>query len=277
MKRYISAILATLMTVMILIMPPMRMALSMAVMGVYSALNSYDSLLADEDINIDMPGGLATKETDWYPFVMTFNADEGFSSFLEKPSARLTIMYNFPTFSSLNGCSRLFDSSSPYYSSFYGAYTVKTGDDEPFGFIDNGGDLKLDLKSTAVVPKYDFQKLVLNEFGLDANNEVFEWEVVDFIDNVEYAGEEGFSRADAKLKVNGCAHKPQGFTQSYLQYGIPSFKADKPLEAVDMYGRVYGKYLSEKQVSVFFYILCADKEALEKCDEQILSKSRLIY
>ncbi len=277
MKRLTRAAIIVAVVVVILIMPPMRMFESMTVMSIYSAMNDSKSLLKDENITIHMPGGWATKAADWYPLVMTFHADDGFSNFIGKPNTRLTIMYNFPTFSPLNGCSNLFDENSPYYSSFYGAYAVKNDDGRAYGFVKEGEQLKLDLDSTALVPKYDFQRLVLSDFGLDDENAVFEWEVTEAQDDVNYAGMRGFSRADATLKVNGCAHNAQRFVQSYLQYGVPSFQTDEPLSLVSMYGRVYGKYFEEKGISIFFYIITADKAVLEDCDEEILSKSTITF
>lgn len=277
MKKLAKAAIIILIAAVILILPPMRMFESMAAMSVYSAMNYSESLLKEENIQINMPGGWSTGQADWYPLVMTFNADGGFSNFIEKPNTRLTIMYNFPTFSPLKGCSNLFDDSSPYYSSFYGAYAVKTDEEGPYGFIEEQGELKLDLSSTSLVPKYDFQRLVLSDFGLTEEEAVFEWEIVDLEEGVSYAGFDGFSRADAVLEVNGCAHNPQGFVQSYIQYGIPSFETDEPLSPVKMYGRVYGKYFENKDVSIFFYIITADEEVLESCDEQILSKSRITF
>ena len=65
--------------------------------------------------------------------------------------------------------------------------------------------------------------------------------------------------------------------QSYLQYGVQSFQTDEPLSPISMYGRVYGKYFEEKGVSIFFYIITADKAVLEDCDEEILSKSTITF
>lgn len=59
--------------------------------------------------DIHIPGGLATWKTDWYPFVMTFVDNKGFQSYMGNKNLSLTILYNFPAFSLLNGCSRLFD------------------------------------------------------------------------------------------------------------------------------------------------------------------------
>ena len=258
--------------------PAANVFYSMAVMSVYSRLCERESLLAAEDIDLTIPGGLTTLRPDWYPFVMTFAADEGFRRFTGDDSLSLTILYNFPAFSPSKGCSRLYDTASPYYNSFYGAYLVKDTDGTPYGFTRNDdGTLFPDAAKVAQVPKYDFWKLVLSEFGLTNKNAVFDWTVTDISEPLPYAGEEGFYRVDATLTVNGASHRYNGFTPSYLQYGEPNFSVTEPLAPIPMYGRLYGTYLEEKQVSLFFYIVAADKDVLEECDKEILAKSTLDY
>ena len=274
--RLLRAIAITAAAVLLLLCPFMRLFESMAVMGVYSVINVKDSLIAKEDINISIPGGFSTSERDWYPFVMTFNADAGFSRFVSRPGTQLTIMYNFPQFDLLKGCSELYDEDSPLYSSFYGAYAVKTADGVPFGFKEVGGEYVLDESSTALVPEFDYHNLVLRDFGLNADNAVFDWKITDN-ENCEYLGMDGWTRIDADLTVNGCAHKYDGFVQSYLQYGVPAYECEKPLAPVDMKGRVYAKYFAEKDVSIFMYVLTKDAGELERTDEQILSKSAISF
>lgn len=251
---------------------------SMAVMSIYSEMNENESLLEREDIDLSIPGGLTTLASDWYPFVMTFTADSGFRWFTGDSSLDLTILYNFPAFDPLTGCSRLYDTESPYYNSFYGAYLVKDRDGAPYGFVKKeDGTLYPDAASVAAVPHYDFHELVLSEFGLTSKNAVFDWNITDISEPLSYAGEEGFYRIDATLTVNGSSHIYHGFTQSYLQYGKPNFPAPEPLAPVPMHGRLYGKYLKDKGVSLFFYIVATDQKVLEDCDRKILSKSKLDY
>lgn len=261
-----------------LLSPAANVFYSMAVMSVYSKMNEADSLMATEGITLSIPGGLATLRSDWYPFVMTFCADNGFRHFTGDSSLSLTILYNFPAFSPLKGCSRLYDTNSPYYNSFYGAYLVKDADGDPYGFTKNAdGTLFPDTEAAAKVPMYDFWELVLSEFGLTSSNAVFNWNVTGLIGGQAYAGQNDFFRIDASLTVNGVSHKENGFTQSYLQYGRPDFPVKEALAPVSMYGRLYAKYLEEKQVSLFFYIVAADKEVLEECDQKLLSQSKLSY
>lgn len=276
-KRYLTGRIFALLLLFCL-SPISRVFYSMAIMSVYSKMNEKTSLLESEEIHLSVPGGLSTLRSDWYPFVMTFEADNGFRRFTGDSSLSLTILYNFPAFSAAKGCSRLYDTASPYYNSFYGAYLVKDADNGTYGFTKGaGGTLYPDAAAVAEVPKYDFWQLVLSEFGLTNKNAVFNWDITDISEPLPYAGEEGFYRMDATLTVNGSSHEYSGFTPSYLQYGKPNFPVTDALAPVPMYGRLYGKYLEEKQVSLFFYIVATDKDVLEECDKDILSKSVLDY
>lgn len=276
-KRHIATHLAALF-VLFCLSPAANVFYSMAVMGIYSKINEADSLMKTENINLFIPGGLTTLRSDWYPFVMTFTADDGFRRFTRDSSLSLTILYNFPAFSPLKGCSRLYDTASPYYNSFYGAYIVKDTDGTPYGFTKKSdGPLYPDAAAVAEVPKYDFWRLVLSEFGLTGGNAVFDWNITDISEPLSYIGEDGFYRIDATLTVNGSSHPYNGFTRSYLQYGKPNFPVTEALAPVPMYGRLYGTYLEEKQVSIFFYIVATDKKVLEECDRELLSQSILEY
>lgn len=276
-KRYLAGRILALLLLFCL-SPLSRVFYSMAVMSVYSEMNVKTSLLTSENIELSIPGGLSTLRSDWYPFVMTFEANSGFRRFTGDSSLALTILYNFPAFSPLKGCSRLYDTDSPYYNSFYGAYLVKDTDGGIYGFTrQTDGSLYPDTTAVAEVPKYDFWQLVLSEFGLTRADAVFDWSITEISGPVSYAGEDGFYRMDALLTVNGSSHEYDGFTQSYLQYGKPDFPVTDALAPVQMYGRLYGKYLEGKQVSLFFYIVAADKEVLEECDKEILSESTFTY
>lgn len=250
---------------------------SLGVMQIYSRQNEKESLLATEEIRLEIPGGLTTLRSDWYPFVMNFCDGGGFRSFTGNSRLSLTILYNFAAFSPWHGCSRLYDCSSPYYNSFYGAYLVKDSDNIPYGFRLQEGNLTPVLEEIAAIPQYDFFYLVLSEFGVTRENQVFQWNVTEIEQGLSYANHSNFVRMDALVTVNGSAHSYLGFTPSYLQYGTPGYKTEEPLAPVTMYGRLYGTYLEEKHVSLFFYIVTADLDVLEQCDRTILSKSTLVY
>ena len=260
-----------------IISPLSDFALSLAVMSVYSAQCAKEGIPAKTGIDLYIPGGGLGQTDGWYPQMLTFVPGKAFGRAVGRDCS-LTILYNFPAFDLSKGCSRLYNEKDPLYSSFYGAYLVECRDGV-YGFNkdDATGKLSLDAREVAEVARYDYQNLVLSDFGLDARSAVFSFEIEELKEGVSYAGSEGWTAVDARLQTNGCAHRKSGYVTSYLQYGAPAFDTDAPLAPTVLYGRIYGKYLPEKEVGVFFYIIAADRQALEKCDEDLLSESKLSY
>lgn len=258
--------------VLFVMSPLFPYARSLAVMAVYSHVCEEDSVMEDENIELQIPGGGATNEIDWYPFVMTFTANEEFSDFIGTPNEKLTILYNFPAFKMKKGCSRLFDPNSPYYNGFYGAYLVQQEDGSPYGFDAEGN---LDSDAVAKVAEFDFFSLVLEDFGLQKEEEVFTCDNVDLEDGYSFAGHDGWTRMSADIMVNGAAHKAQEDVQSYLQYGKPAYAIDAPFAPVEMKTVVYGRYFEEWNTSVFFYVMATDENVCRRCENQILRASVL--
>ncbi len=295
-KKLLTAALVLAVLAVFIWSPLSDYPVSLAVMKVYSGIHEQDNIMEKKGIELHIPGGSATKEKDWYPFVMTFNDDAGFQQFTGESDLKLTILYNFPAFDLLKGCSRVYDPASPYYNGFYGAYLVcreKSGREQsggneetsagandeilPYGFLADGS---LDPEAAAQVPRFDFQKLVLRDLGIEADELVFDWEIVNNQPKVTYLGIDGWTRADARLTVNGMQHQKEDFRRSYLQYGPPGYslpdaRAEADFAPVDMIGRVYGRYFEEWDTSIFFYVLAADQDVLENCDRDILSQSSL--
>ena len=265
-------IIVPVIVLLILLSPPAAVFRSMAVMSVYSHSFEKNSVQRQHGFDIKIPGGLSTPESDWYPFVMTFSDSAGFQSFTKNNDLSLTIMYNFPAFSPVRGCSHLFNPYSPYLGSFYGAYAVSDSSGGKYGFLEDGS---LDTASVSQVPMFDMQRLVLSDFGLKQQDMVFDWSITD-TSEVSYAGSDGWTKCDAEIITNSPTHTPKAFAMSYLQYGVPSYNVKPKFAPVRMYGRVYSKYIEEYDTSVFFYIICHDKDALEKYDRDILSKSEII-
>lgn len=271
-------LIVTILTVLLaffLMVPFNKILLSMGVMHFYDKSEKEGSLIDTENIDIDIPGGRETDEKDWYPLVLTYR-DRGSFSRYSGEKCELTILYNFPEFVFSKGCSALYDPESDYYSSFYGAYLVKC-ESRPYGFIANenepGSVTAINEEEVAGIARYDYQQLVLRDFGLSYKDAVFDFTVTSTKTNVNYVGSDGWYYADAELYANGCGHVKNGFVASYVQYGIPNFDIEEPLAPVHLYGRIYGKYYEDRDLSVFFYIIAADRAVLESCDKNILSKS----
>lgn len=242
---------------------------SLAVMGVYSKVHERQSLLAEESIDLRIPGGLSTTEADWYPFPMTFVADGAYAAWTGQPDARLTILYNFPAFDYAKGCSRLYDPDSPYYNGFYGAYLVR---DASNAALAAGAP---DEDAVAGIAAFDFFTLVLGDFGLTPEGRVFDFTVTGRESGVTFAGHGGWTRIEADFTVNGAAHNRRDGVLSYLQYGAPTFPPAAEFAPVDMHGIVCGRYFPEWDVGVYFYVMGTSEDVCRACEAQILSNSTL--
>ncbi|MBP8640144.1 MAG: hypothetical protein KBI01_04495 [Oscillospiraceae bacterium] len=243
-------------------------ALSLSVMSVYSPICAKDSLMEEENIKIKIQSG-----KDWFPLVMTYTADGAFSSYLNIPDSKLTILYNFPAFDLTRGCSRLFDESSPYYNSFYGAYLIQRGDGLPYGF--SSETQELDNDAVSLVAGFDFFSLVLDDFGLTQDKRVFNYSLTSKENDVPFAGSEHWTCICSNITVNGVNHERSDFVNSYLQYGLPKFPVSSDFAPVAMKSIVYAKCFPEKNVSVFFYVMSPSEKVCSECIYNVLSKSTL--
>lgn len=270
-RRLLSLALVCGCVIAFLLSPLFPFVRSLAVMRVYSGMHQRQSLLAEEGIRLHIPGGLATPEADWYPFVMTFTADAAYAAYTGQPDARLTILYNFPAFDLTRGCSRLYDPNSPYYNGFYGAYLVRDGSNAALA----GGDPHED--AAAQIAAFDFFTLVLGDFGLTPEERVFDFTVTERASGVTYAGYEGWTKFQAEFTVNGSAHNArEGGVLSYLQYGAPGFgPVAEEFTPVEMHGIVCARYFPEWDAGVYFYVMGTSAELCRACDQEILSKSTL--
>lgn len=254
--------------VMLMQVPLIR---SLVVMKIYSQYHYQGSLLQETGLTLEIPGGLDTRERDWYPNVMFFSADPSYSQFRGEPEARMSILYNIPSFSMAAGCSRLYDPASPYYNGFYGAYVVR---DSRVGISPAQGMPSEDYLADLV--SFDFFWLVMGDFGLKPEDRVRSFTVEEREENGSYAGLEGWTKIRSKFIINGMAHNSVPKTRSYLQYGAPNFgEIKEPFSPVTMEGLLYGRYFPEEEVCVYFYVMAADREAVDACDQNLLSKSTL--
>ncbi len=271
-KVPVKCIIVIISVFLFLLTPPAIYLRSLLVMSVYSKQMQKESIMKEKGFDIHIPGGLTTWKTDWYPFVMTFVDNEGFQSYTENENLSLTILYNFPAFSLLNGCSRLFDKNSPYFNGFYGAYLVSDSSGKPYGFHSDG---TIHKKEEISVPEFDFYWLVLEDFGLSPEDFIFDCEITEIKENISYSGFDGWTRIDSDIMVNQACHTARQNVRSYLQYGRPNEKDCFEFAAIPMKGRIYARYFSEWNISIFYYIITVDNEILEECDKKILSYSKL--
>lgn len=247
-------------------------ARSYLVMSVYSNYKKMNSLLNEQKIRLDIPGGLSTKDKDWYPFVMVFNADEDFSRYVGR-DLKLTILYNFGSFN-WKASSTFYSEDSRYFNSFYGAYVVKEEDsNKKYGFTADGS---LDIDEIFKLAEYDYKYLVIKSLGCSDDKLSMEILSYDIVPDVSYAGYHGWTRIDSLLLLNSPVHKYKGERRAYIQYGNPhQQEKGEEFKLMTSQGRIYLRYFPEFQATVFLYILSPELTTIETCDEQILSKTTI--
>ncbi len=260
------------------ISPYSQYTLSLSVMSVYSKICEQESILKEKEMELEIPGGCETEEADWYPFVMTFNPSQSaIENYLGEKGARLTILYNFPAFDLRwgKGCSRLYDDTSPYYNGFYGAYILSSDSESQQEKLSEEPEQQRLIELIGKITQFDYQRLVIGDFPIEPNQEIFRWKIRQIKKKTSVAGSDGWLRIDADMLVNGALHQPKSFVRSYLQYGSPKYDVKMDFAPAEMKGRIYAKYFEEQDVTVFFYVLARTDEVLENCDRKMLQTALL--
>lgn len=266
-------VVALALSILFLKVPLYYQARSYVVMYAFSKYEMKNSLFTRQNISLQIPGGSSTEKKDWYPFVMTFNDDEGFSQYMNK-NLSLSILYNFGRFNWNKSSSELFQDDSPYYNSFYGGYVVKENiSDNKYGFTADG---ELNMQEIFAVPEFDYKNLVLKSLGCPDEKLTMEILSHNITENVEYAGYKDWTQIDALLLTNSPDHKFKGDRRGYIQYGNPLKKENlEDFRLIATNGRIYARYFEEFQSTIFLYILSPSSLTVEECDQEILSKTRI--
>ncbi len=271
-KRWIKIVLFIVTLVLLLINSSIFPILkSYAVMFVYSQMHERESFLYEEEIRLQLQGGLATWKKDYFPFVIAFDASKAFSRYIDEP-IDLTIYYNFGAFDVRQGASSLYNQNSPFYSTFYGAYAIRYKDSEEIYGLRT--DQKPDIEAITKITDFDLKHLVYNSIGhvepelkykIENNEEVM---VID--------GRE-FIVFDATIQMDGMWHQYERDYRAYIQYGKPPIQLEdkESFEAIEGFGRIYLHYDDIEGISYFFYIITADKETLQYTEEAFIANAKI--
>lgn len=268
-RRYKLAIILLIITIF-LISPLFQFIKAFAVMAIYSKSEASYSLMKKENIELFVPDGWSTFKKDWFPFLMTFNDDAGFSRYIGK-DVKLSILYNFGAFEYLKGASSYYNKDSPYFDAFYGAYAVK-GSDFIFGY---NNDLSPDYNEMAKVPEYDMKVLVLESIG--CNNSTFDFNIDSTYKKNEFLGYNNWDVIEATITTNSPMHSYKNNYQAYIQYGKPpkSLYTGEDFPLVTVKGKIYARYFEEKKCTIFLYVIAPNVDSVNQCDVNFLQKSKI--
>lgn len=274
MTKCLKIKISVIIIAVLLITPFFAFIKSYFIMHIYSYMHYKDSFINELNIKVKMPGGLSSLKKDWYPFVITFNDDKGFSHFIRR-NVNYTVLYNFGAFEYSKGASMLYNPNSSYYGAFYGAYFIRELESRSsaFGF-DNEGNV--DMDELFLPGTYDINKLVLEGFGL--NDPVSKYSTACISDVSSYLDYDNWTVINTSVTTNGPNHKYKKNYKSYIQYGKPPKKyADKgDFPVKNFKSRIYIRYFEEKKCTVFIYIIAPNSKIIESCDKEILQKTAII-
>ena len=189
--------------------------------------------------------------------------------------AELSIYYTFGDLKA--GHSTIYDIDSPYNSAFYGAYVIKLKPENPLE-NENSLENRVSINDlTEAVTRYDYTRLILAQLGLDREKAYFNPEVGETRSNLTLFDSDSWTMTDAIIQTRSVTHMADGFLLHYLQFGKPKTQhLDEAFPELTLYGRTYSKYFSEEEIYVIFYVQAPDKALLEKTDEILLSKSKVM-
>lgn len=256
--------------IIIAVVPQLRV---MTVVKFNKQLHEYHSVQREQGVQINIPTGRITREKDWFPIMNVFHDEKGFSNKIKR-DVELTILYNYGDFDSLFGTSLYYDSDSPYYGGYYGAYILKDNSNHNsfYGFDEKGNVIPEEF---AQIPEYDQKYLALASIGSDWHKRVFKIEAGEILEDVNYAGYENWVRVDSSIYTNGPAHKRKKFQLGYLQYGNPLLnkEEEEDFKPANFHGRMYIRAFEKSRVTICLYIMAIDEGVLEDCDEKFLAKT----
>ncbi len=251
-KGIVGLIVALIFLGIVLLIPYSRARL---IMG---GLTQIEKIKRHQKFDFDIP----TAGMDWFPKMLWFDGSEEFNR-LNNTTLSLTILYGYGDFN--KGTSSIFDKTSPYYSSFFGAYVIE---DPSFPQT---------LDELALIPTYDYEDLILRDLGDPNYKGAFSYEVESVQKNVKYMSSEGWEKVDINIQTHGLWHQKNQFLNHYIQFGIPKKEADSnEFESVDLKGRLYFKRM-DSNCTVVMYIITPSSELLERTDKNLLSKARFKY
>jgi len=273
-KKVLAVILISLMIIVYIHYHALR---SYVIMFPYSYYHSQQSLLKKNDYLIRTPSHNGFITDSWYPGMLVFHDEYGFEKWVDEP-VELTVLYRFGGFKFGSDYSTYYDHTSDRFSSFYGAYIVdnKIDTDTTYGFNE---EQEVVISEIMSIPEYDQRWLVMPSIGLSPDHVIFEVEIVDVVNDLNYASESGlkWSKVDAHIITNSPQHLYQNHQRGYLQYGVPKTPPDglNDYYPISLAGRIYVTKNDTDNTLIALYILAVDFETVDEIDNQILSNTTI--
>lgn len=229
---------------------------SLLVMSGYDWATERDSLPHKLGVQAQLP----LSDSGLYPLLVTFNADQEMSHWLNQP-VRFTVDYTFAEFVPERGYSAIFDPEDPGYGAYLGAYYLQ------------GMTRPLTESQVAAVTTFDQRALALPALGLDFADTTFTLSQISVASDA-FAGQQWVSYS-AAVSTNCPNHTPTKFLGSYLQFGTPpTSTSDYPL--CGLMAKIYVSYLAEIDLTIGLYVLASGSAEITRLDDQVLRRAEIL-
>ena len=194
-----------------------------------------------------------------YPRMITFNADEGMSTWLDA-EVGFTVDFTFADFPPFGSHSRFYDPDDELYGAYLGSYYV------------HGLGKELTPTQVAKVAEFDQRALALPALGLGFADSHFETTMGSTSTN-SFAGAQ-WTTYDASVRTNCPDHSPDGFRAAYLQFGWPP-PTDQQFPDCELAARIEVTYLAEHDLNIGLYIMAPSTATVERLSEQVTRQVEL--
>jgi hypothetical protein len=256
--RWLLPLLLVLCILAVVVFAPfMARVRALAVMSVYDLVYERDSVPLKLGLSVEMP----LEKTDLFPLMITFNEDQGMSSWLGSP-VHFTVDYAVADYTFLSDHSRFYDPESPLYGAYVGAY-----------YLQGLGRLP-DRDTVMQVAAFDQRCLALPAIGLGLKDSAFRVNAVRESSEAVSIGSYSWKCYDAAVTTNAPDHRQAGYESGAFLFGRPHASAAQyPMK--EMAGRIYITYFKDQDLAVGLYIIAKDASVLAQIDRDVLSRSLL--
>lgn len=229
---------------------------SVVVMAAYEWSFERSSVSATTGIRADLP----LSESGLYPLMVTFNADEAMSRWLDA-NVSFTVDYTFADFRPWRGHSQIFEPDDPRYGAYLGAYYLQ------------GYGRALTADEVGLVAQFDQRVLALPALGLGFPDNHFTIGQTQ-TSQTHFGGHEWTSHR-AQVQTNCPDHSPDGFLASYLQFGTPP-ATGQHYPVCAMASRIDVVYLPEHDLTIGLYVMAPEVDEVDVLHASVIEQVAII-
>lgn len=245
-------VLLAIFVVLLTVLPWFARTRSLLVMTAYEWPFERSSVPSATGVEATLP----LKGSGLYPLMVTFNADDGMSHWLDAP-VNFTVDYTFADFRPWSGHSRIYEPDDPGYGGYLGAYYL------------HGYGRALSAREVGLIAEFDQRALALPALGLGFADNHFSTSQTQ-TSTTAFGGHE-WTTYRAEVATNCPDHSPDGFLASYLQFGTPP-ATDRQYPDCTLASSIDVIYLAEQDVTIGLYVMAASQHEVDRLHAAVIER-----